>query len=281
MTTPTPSLALGLCLLGLVAAGCDSDTSSPADYRIVAHADIGALKAAPWIADAMKGDKIDLSGDLGACAPLVLDATAVTLGVNEDAFEVYVEGKFTAKQATACADHVATTLVKKGAKADEKVETAQLGDGLFAVYRGAFKPSRTRLKGLVAADPTPAGKQALWVVAHDDANKGEVEHVEAWATAGKGLDAHVEVHFDSAKAAAEIYGQAAMGLAALRLSDDMGDLAKAISVSSGGDTVTAEIHASNDLVRKLMAESRVKGKVDASSRDDEHGSSFSVELEAK
>jgi hypothetical protein len=279
MTTPTPLLAQGAALLTLVVTGCDTDSASAADYRIVAHADVGALLAAPWVAEAMKRDKIDLSGDLGPCVDLVTGASAITLGANDDAFEVYVEGKFTAKQSKACIDHIEAETAKKGASAGDKVDTIQLGDGLLAIYRGPAKPSRSRLTALQAADPSPARtKQPLWFVAHDDAKKGDVEHVEGWASTTKGFDAHVEVHFDSAAAAAEVYGQAALGLAAMRMSDEMGDLAKAIKVSNGGNSLNAEFHASHELIRKLVETRSVEGKVVSETGDGKPGASVSIEL---
>lgn len=279
MTTPTSLLALGAALLTVAATGCDSDTASPDNYRVVAHADVAALLASPLVADAMKKDKAELSAELGACGDLVATATGVTVGANEDAFELYVAGKFTAKQAKACTDHIAAELAKDGgASADERVDTAQLGDGLFAVYRGPAKPSRSRLAALHAADPSPARtKQPMWFVAHDDANKGEVEHVEGWASMARGLDAHVEVHFDSATAAAEIYGQAALGLAAMRMSDEMGEFAKLVKVSSGGDTLTAEFHASNDVLRKALADHKLGGRVERSGQG-KPGATVSIEL---
>jgi hypothetical protein len=281
MTTPTSLPALGAALLTLAAAGCDSDTASPANYRLVAHADVAALLASPLVADAMKKDKVDLSAELGPCGDLVTSATAVTVGANEDAFELYVAGKFTAKQSKACIDHIEAELAKdKGASADERVDTLQLGDGLFAVYRGPAKPSRSRLAALHAADPSPARtKPPMWFVAHDDANKGEVEHVEGWASMTRGVDAHVEIHFDSATAAAEVYGQAALGLAAMRMSDEMGELAKAVKVSSGGDTLTAEFHASNEVLRKVLADRKVAGKLEAErGGQGKSGATVSIEL---
>lgn len=284
MTTPTSLLALGAALLPLVATGCDSDAASPANYRLVAHADVAALMASPLVADAMKKDKAELTAELGACGDLVSSATGVTVGANDDAFELYVAGKFTAKQAKACTDHIEAQIAKDGGakdgggSADEHVDTAQLGDGLFAVYRGPAKPSRSRLAALHAADPSPTRtKQPMWFVAHDDANKGEVEHVEGWASMSRGLDAHVEVHFDSATAAAEIYGQAALGLAAMRMSDEMGELAKAVKVTSGGDTVTAEFHASTDVLRKALADHKVGGKVERSGQG-KAGATVSIDL---
>lgn len=283
MTPTTQRLALTACLTALLPPGCDSDATSASEYRVVAHADLSALARAPFVTDAMKKDAFQIGGDLGPCEALVRSASAVTLGADEGAFEIYIEGKFTAKAAAACRDHVAAELRTKGTKADERFETTLVAEGLFAVHRGVAKPSRARMTALLGADPSP-GKQALWMVAHDDDDKDEIEHIEAWASVAKGFDAHLTAHFDSAKAATELYGQAMLGLTALRLSGELGELAKAVSLSSGGDTITAELHASSDLVRKLMADASVRAKVDASRApeqrgDDDHGA-FSIQIEA-
>lgn len=276
MPTAPKLLALVAGLVTSALAGCDSDAATSTDYRVVLHADVTALRASPLVAAALKDDALQIDGDLGACAELLRTATAVTVGADEGAFEVYVEGKFTAKAAKSCSEHVATQLAAKGAKTDARVDTTVVADGLFAVHRGPAKPSRARMTSLRSADPSP-GKQAAWLVAHDDDDKDEVEHVEAWISAGKAIDAHLDVHFDSATAATEIYGQAAIGLTALRLSSEMGELAKAISVSSAGDTLTAEFHASNELVRKLIDAGRVKAKA-AARADEDHSGSISVEI---
>lgn len=265
METTRPILALTLAALFIPLSACDADMpgASDADYRAVGHLDLAAVKRTSWLKDALGDDALELPG-LDACGDVLRQAKAITFGAGEDAFEVYVRGPIDAAAANACGDQIDAEMSTKarGSASEPTPEATMLADDLFVVFAGDLTPSRSRLRSLLSVDPSPKGDQPIWMVATADGKDDPVSHVQAWADPSKGLDAHVEVQFDDAAKASEVYGQAMLGLAALRLSDEAGALASAVDLDSSGDTVTAELHATPTQLEALMKAStgKTKGK---------------------
>ena len=280
MTTPARFLfASSLALAAPLATGCDSEsTESAMDYHAVGHVDIAAARSAPWVQSALGTHAIDLPAELGACASLVSAATSVTAGVGADAYEVYVSGSFDSDDADACADLIEKKAAehrskRKGSKPKPKPNAVLLDKDLFAIYGGALAPSRARMESLLASDPSPSGSP-IWAVAQDHGTKHDpIAAVQAWADTSKGLTAHVDVQFDSEAQATELYGKAMLGLTAMQLSGEASELAKTVSLSSRGDTLTADLHAPPKLLHKLIdaKQAKVKATVDGGTGK-EHGS---------
>ncbi len=272
-TIPRPLMALSLLVAGSL-VGCDAEAPAArsVDYRAVGHVQLSAVTRAPWIASAKKDDMLQLDAALGPCADLVRTADALTFGAKEDAFEVYVEGSFDSAAANACADHIdAEVAAGRVPRRDgrPKPEATLLADGLFVVFGGDLTPSRDRLDALSAASPSPG--QPMWVTV-DMRDKGHpVEHVEAWADPSKGLSAHAQVTFADEQKAAEIYGKATLGLTALTLSDEVGDLASAVDLSSSGKSMTAKVQLSAAQMKTLVAKGKARHEAHAKFGHHPHG----------
>jgi hypothetical protein len=280
MTSSRPLLSLSAFLLAGALAGCDTEsvdndpvdadrlaadpvdaelvTADPVDARVVGHVDLAALTSAPWLAEAMKAATPAMDAKLGPCADVLRQADSVTFGGKQDAFEAYVEGSFDAAAANACGDHIDAEVARHASRLDghAKPEAMLLADGVFVVFGGDLTPTRDRLEGLQAADPSPG--EPLWVTANMTGTGRPVEQVKAWANPAKGLRAHAQVVFADEQKAAEVYGKANLGLAAMSMSDEVGDLASAVSLSSSGTAMTATIELTDDQMKTVVTKAQAR-----------------------
>ncbi|MEM7156066.1 MAG: hypothetical protein AAF799_24650 [Myxococcota bacterium] len=260
MTTKRHALTLSLLVLAAPLSACDAETPTDVDYRAIGHVDLAEVKKAPWMEKAMLDAKLDDKGELGACGDVLRQAESVTFGVGEDTFEAYIKGPIAANTANACSEFIDAKVAEETAKGDHDdhptPEATLVADGVFAVFGGNLTPSTARLRQLEGSAPV-SGKPA-WFTATIDEKDSPVSHVEAWANFDKGLDAHVEAQFKDPAKAAELYGQATLGLVALRASGEMGELASVVDLDSDGDTITAEVHATPKQMEafKAMSEKR-------------------------
>lgn len=270
MTEPTAAcglLSAPVCAVLLLATtlgtGCDTDEEDAMDLHAIVHIDVDAAKRAPWVAKELAGKDADIKKELGACADLYEDTDSITVGIDgngDHRGEIYFEGNFDATGLDACSDFIADQIKTKARdpKKGDKVKTQRFGDDVFVITFGDVKPSKRRLDNLKAADPTPAGGQTMWVVARDKDGKGPIDLVEGWGRIDTGLDLHAEVKFDDAAQATKIYGEAMLGLTALRLSGDAGFIADAVSASADGDTVTVDFAATPGMIEKVKTMGRAK-----------------------
>ncbi len=286
MTSSHPSIALSALLLAGALAGCDHEsvdvdpidadrvaaepaddeafdadqvTAEAVDARVVGHVDLRALTSAPWLADAMKEATPLMDAKLGACADVLRQTHSVTFGGTKDvAFEAYVVGSFDATAANACGDHIDAEVARHSSRLEgrPKPEAMLLADGVLVVFGGNVTPSRDRLAGLRAADPSPG--EPLWVTANMTGKGRPVEQVEAWANPAKGLRVHAEVVLADEQKAAEIYGKANLGLAAMSMSDEVGDLAAAVSLSSSGKAITAKVELTDEQMKTVVAKGQAR-----------------------
>lgn len=273
MSTSRPFLALTALLLA-GSAGCDAEApggGGPIDYRAVGHVDIDAVKTAPWMKGALKDGKLEVHGELGACEDVVQKAKTVTFGAKEDAFEVYIGGSFGADEANACADFIDAKVAAEAGRLDgkPKPEATLLAEGVFVVFGGGLTPSRDRLEDLMDADPSSG--QPMWVTANMTGKGKPVERFEAWADPTKGMKAHAEVVFADEAKASEIYGQAVLGLTAMRMSDEVGELASAVDLDSSGKSMTAEVSLSTAQMKTLVAKSQARHEAHADFHARHHG----------
>jgi hypothetical protein len=271
-----------LLLVGAAAAvlpACDVEPSSAIDYDVVAHVELARLQKAPWIAKAMEGGgsaAINLTTDDGkkstlpTCAEVLKTAESLTLGTGNERVELYVEGALSKKDTQKCFDELKASFAdgksktKSGKK--ETVRTAVLGDSLVAVTIGAAPlpaPTRARLKDLLDAEPSNSGKEAAWFTMHKGTDSGDVKYAEGWANADKGLDAHVQFEMKDEAKAAEVQGEVSATLLALKLSGEMADLAKAVKIASSGDTITADVKASDKQMQKMVKTMSTKAGSDS------------------
>jgi hypothetical protein len=258
-------------------AEADELTTTPADAHVVGHVSLDALLAAPWVADAMKDATLAMDAKLGACADVLRQADSVTFGAKKDeAFEAYLVGSFDAAAANACSDHIDAEVARHANRLERhpKPEAILLADGVFVVFGGTLTPSRDRLETLLAADPS-AG-QPMWVAASTAGQGGPVDHVKAWADPAKGLRVHAEVVFADEQKAAEVYGKANLGLAAMSMSDEVGELASAVSLSSKGKAMTAEIELTDEQMKTVVAKAEARHHA----RHGRDGASVSIEVDA-
>lgn len=154
-----------------------------------------------------------------------------------------------------------------------------LADGVFVVFGGDLTPTRDRLEDLQAADPSPG--EPLWVTANMTGKGRPVEQVKAWANPGKGLRVHAEVVFADEQKAAEIYGKANLGLAAMSMSDEVGELASAVSLSSSGAAMTADIQLTTEQMKTVVAKGKARHQAHwAHARHAHEGSGVHVEIDA-
>lgn len=296
MTSSRPLLSLAALLLAGSVAGCDTESSdlesrdaelsdvesaaaeapaaeSPAvaslaarlvDHRVAGRVDVRAVLGAPWLAGALEEGELvadtkqELGRKFGACADVLWQADSITFGAKDEAFEVYVEGAFEAADANACSDHIDTELGRHAERLEghPKPEAVLLAEGVFVVFGGELTPSRERLAGLQAADPS--GGEPLWVLANLAGEGHPVEQVAAWANPAKGVRAHAEVVFTDAQKASEIYGKATLGLTALSLSGEVGELASAVELGSSGKTMTANVELTQDQIGALVTHAKAK-----------------------
>jgi hypothetical protein len=308
MTSTRPSLlSLTALLLTGVLAGCDDQsidddpltadrvaadaaedepadadplTATPADAQVVGHVNLDALTSAPWLADAMKDATLAMDAKLGACADILRQADSVTFGAKkEEAFEAYLVGSFDAATANACGDHIDAEVARHADRLERhpKPEAVLLSDGVFVVFGGSLTPSQGRLESLLAADPS-AG-QPMWVAASMVGKGGPVEHVKAWASPAEGLRLHAEVVFADEQKASEIYGKANLGLAAMSMSDEVGELASAVSLKSTGRAMTAEVELTNEQMKTVVAKGKARHHAHHA-RHGRDGASVSIEVDA-
>ncbi|MCB9717553.1 MAG: hypothetical protein H6712_27140 [Myxococcales bacterium] len=264
MTKSPTHLALTALLLAGSTTACDAEApgAAPIDYRAVGHVDLDAVKGAPWMKDALKDGKLEVDGQLGPCADVIQQTQALSFGANEDAFEVYLEGSFDAAQANACIDHLDAHVATRPPRGDHpKPEATLMAEGVLVVFGGDLTPSRDRLDGLLAADPS--GGQALWIAANMKGKEQPIESVVAWADPSKGLSAHAELRFVDEAKAAETYGKATLGLTALSLSDEVGDLASAVSLGSSGKSLSADLSLSPKQMKTLVAKGKERHQAHA------------------
>lgn len=222
------------------------------DYTAVGHVEIARVRGVPWVADFMTKHHRDFDPMFESCAKVFHDAEAVTFGLADDRFEIYVTGDLDLDEASACGDKI---------DVDRPASAIVLDEDLFVLYRGDIEPDRARLEGLLARDPEPNAKHPIWMTgsAVSLSHASPVEHVQMWADPSKGLDAQAKVVFADEAKAAEIYGQATLGLTALRMSEHASELASAVDLDSSGDTMTVEIHATEDQMTEVLTEVIVAG----------------------
>jgi hypothetical protein len=315
MTSSRPLLPLSALLLAGVLAGCDAESpdveradadrlgadpadadpadadpvdaelaaADPVDARVVGHVDLDALTSAPWLAEAMKDATLAIDAKLGPCADVLRQADSVTFGATKDeAFEAYVEGSFDAAAANACGDHIDAEVARHAARLDgrPKPEAVLLADGVFVVFGGDLTPTRDRLAGLRAADPSPG--EPLWVTANMTGKGRPVEQVKAWANPAEGLRVHAEAVFADEQKAAAVYGKANLGLAAMSMSDEVGELASAVDLRSSGKAMTATIELTNEQMKTVVAKGKARHQAHHAHFHDAHeGSGLRVEIDAE
>lgn len=258
-------------------ADADQFTAQPADAHVAGHVDLRALLSAPWLADAMKDATPVIDAKLGACADVLRQTDSVTFGAKkEEAFEAYIVGSFDAAAANACGDHIDAEVARHSTRLDRhpKPEAVLLADGVLVVFGGNLTPSRDRLEGLLAADPSAGAP--MWLSASMLGKGGPVDHVKAWANPATGLRVHAEVLFADEQKATEIYGKANLGLAAMSMSDEVGDLASAVTLRSNGRAMTAEVELTDEQMKTVVA----KGKARHHARHGHDGASVSIEVDA-
>jgi hypothetical protein len=305
MTSSRPLLSLSVLLAGAL-AGCDTESTDSdrlddadriadadpvdaelvdadaVDARVVGHVDLHALTSAPWLADAMKDATLAIDAKLGPCADVLRATDSVTFGGTKDeAFEAYVVGSFDAAAANACEDHIDAEVARHAARLDghPKPEAMLLADGVFVVFGGNLTPSRERLAGLRAADPS-AG-EPLWVTANMIGKGRPVEQVKAWANPAKGLRVHAQVVFADEQKATEIYGKANLGLAAMSMSDEVGELASAVDLSSSGKAITAKVELTDEQMKTVVAKGKARHQAHARAWHGHEDSGVRVEIDAE
>lgn len=255
------------------------------DHRGVGHVDIAALSSAPWAKEMLEDGALEVDGELGSCADVLRDASAITFGVQEQAFEVYLQGSFDAAEANACAELIDAKVAAAPEHLDGKPtpEATLLADDVFVVFGGDLGPSRDRLQALLDADPSSG--QPLWVVADTSDTGKKVDHVALWADPSGGLEAHAALVFADEAEATELYGQAMLGLTALRLSDEVGELASAVSLSSSGAVITADLSLDTAQMETLVAKGKAHARARAEVRDHHgshgEGSGLEIHIEAE
>ena len=219
------------------------------DYSAAGHIEIASVLATPWVKQAMATHDMELGAELDDCARVFEAAEAVTFGMKDEAFELYISGQLDIDAASACGDKI-------DGDADEPSAAVVLDADLFVIYRGELEPSRARLNALLTLDPTPNKDQPIWLTgsALSFADKTPVEGVQIWANPAQGLEAHVQVDFQDAQTATELFGQATLGLTALRMSNDVGELASAVDLKSSGQTMTADIHVTQAQIESVLTE---------------------------
>lgn len=255
---------LAFCFAGLVPlAACDSEAPADLDYRAVGHLDLAKLQKAPWIDAAIVGEIADPSGDLGPCADVLRKADAVTFGAGEGTFEIYLRGSIDAAAANACSDHIDDKIRdEKLSDDDVQPEGTMIADNLFAIHSGGLTPTPARRKALLRSQPVKGAP--AWVVANGGKGDAPFETVRAWATVGKGVDAHIDATFADDAEANELFGQANLALVALRMSDEAGDLASLIELDSKGRTISAELHADAKQIDAIKALAKSSDEEEAS-----------------
>ena len=262
-------------------ADADQFTAPPADAHVAGHVDLRALTSAPWLADAMKDATPIMDAKLGACADVLRQAESVTFGAKKDeAFEAYLVGSFDAAAANACGDHIDAELARHAARLEHrpKPEAVLLADGVFVVFGGNLTPSRDRLERLLAADPS-AG-EPMWVTASMPGDDRPVERMRAWANPARGLRVFAEVVFADEQKAAEVYGKANLGLAAMSMSDEVGELASAVDLGSSGKAITAKVELTDEQMKTVVAKGKARHEAHAHAWHAPEGNGVRVEIDA-
>lgn len=313
MTTTRPLFALCALAVAGSLAGCDSDTPAAeffeaeaaepetpeaaptrveaaltvrSDFSAVGHVDLATVTRAPSIQDAWSHTQVEFDAKLGPCAAVMNKTGAITFGAGPDAFEVYIEGSFEAAEANACTDFIDAEVTRRHTRLEgrPRPEATLLGDGMFVIFGGETTPSRERRADLLAADPSPGG-EPMWLTGKVKGGGQPVDSITAWARPGEGFEAHVEALFNDEGKASEIYGKATLGLAAMSLSGEVGELASAVDLDSSGKTLSAELSLSAAQMKTLMARGKARHqarmKIRAEARDDEpQDSGFQIQIEA-
>lgn len=291
--TPIRSILALTATLTLGSVACDPDSGPVAgEFKVAGHVKLDEALGTSWIQAAIKADGGDLAKELKACADVLAQTKTVTFGAAENSFEVYLQGSIKEAAANACADLIDAEVGKKSksskkakpgkGSADKRPtpEAMMLGKNLFVVFGGNVTPSPARLQHLLGMDPSPKA-QPLWVVATSDVKDGPVAGVQGWADFKDGLDAHVAIRFDGATKASEIYGQAQLGLVALRMSGELGDMASAVNLATKDDTLNIEISATPKQLQTLFEAGKARAKV-KHGKHGKHGSgSLHIEVKAQ
>ncbi len=276
---------LAAATLCLMVSGCENgETSSPDEmsaradgtaqpaetagaFDLVAHAELKALRASPAWSSSSSGLNVGgFQGDLTTCADLLAKADALTLGANEEGFELYVEGPMDPDQAEACAQ---TLREEVGQKGDEKVEALHLDERLLAITTPDVEPSPERLAMLVGQAPGGAAGRDLWIVGQnlddddgDDAEGGAVG-LDGWMDVSDGLDAQFRVDFSDGDTARQTAGDVGTAMAAISLVPEAKELVKGVEVRAEDRALFAEVHLT---AKQLEALEALEGG------DGEHGS---------
>ncbi|MCX4245524.1 hypothetical protein [Paraliomyxa miuraensis] len=286
MTSSRPLLPLSALLFAGALAGCDHEpvddepldadrvaaeppnaelvdadriTVESIDAHVVGHLDLGALMSAPWLSEAMKDATLAMDAKLGPCADVLRQADSVTFGAKkEEAFEAYVVGSFDAAAANACGDRIDAEVDRHATRlhGHPRPEAVLLADGVFVVFGGDLTPSRDRLARLHAADPSSG--QPLWVAANMAGSGRPVEQVRAWANPARGLHVHAKVVFADEQKAAEVYGKANLGLAAMSMSSEVGELSSAVDLRSNGREITANVELTDEQMKTVVAKGKAR-----------------------
>ena len=267
-------------------AGCDVEPGSAMDYDLVAHVDLHRLQKASWVKKAMEGGSTEIKlhpdgkNTTETCTALLEEADALTMGTGNDRVEIYVEGKFDDARTDKCFDELKAQFAGGKAKTEsgkaQKVRTVELGDALVGVAIGPDPlpvPSKARLQDLLDAEPSQSGNEALWFTVQNGPKNENVKYAEGWANTDKGFAAHVQLELKDAATATELHAQAQAILFALKVSSDTADLVKGIKLKASGDTITADVSATEKLMSKAVTSMKTEAGSD--------GKGATIKIEAK
>lgn len=250
--------------------GCDLESTSAIEYEAVVHVDVATFQDTTWAKKAMQTGTFEFSTDpkskdalrldSKACGSLLKDLDAVTLGAGHDRLELYLEGTL-GGQATTCFDELeARVAAKKTASkgtssAPDTVRIDRLSKAVVGIVIGPAPlptPSIQRLDDLLDAHPGTTGHEPLWFTVRGDATEEGFESLEGWADPSQGLDARMVLELKNAEKANLLQSQASLAITALQLSGDAPDLGQIVRLSASGNTLTADVHATEAQIVKLM-----------------------------
>ena len=250
----------------------DADAGS-AQFEAFGHVAVATVLATPWVEVAMKQHERQAPAEFEACARVFHGAEAITFGAHGESFEVYITGQLELDDASACGDMIDGS--------DEPVSAVVLDEDLFAVYRGELEPSRERLQALSSHEPKAGAGQPIWLTASALSMSGHhtpADAIELWVDLAQGVDAHAQVEFRDEGSATEIFGQATLGLSALRMSDDVAGLASAVSLAQSGKAMTVDIHASAEQMQTVAIEMASEAHADHGKHHGRSGGEVHFEL---
>ena len=69
---------------------------------------------------------------------------------------------------------------------------------------------------------------------------------------------HAEVSLADAQKASEIFGKANLGLAAMSMSDEVGELASAVRLESSGKAIIADVELSDAQMKAVVAKGQAR-----------------------